>query len=373
VDHQQLKDALRRFKPYFPISIQMMGANVWRQVELPVAAVLERRQLIDVHRVIWPAAEVADFEAGRILGPTAGAVLVKVAYSVMSPGTERAQFLGLPGVLNHDEVLVYYPGYSGSGTVQAVGQHVQGLQVGDRVAGRISHASYATVDPGLLFKVPPDVALEQAAFIELGVIGLQGIHKAQIKPGESVVVLGQGLVGQLADRFCRLAGAAPVVGVARSRSKANVALVAGGVDEFVTVEELRANGAPRTFDVVIDATGDANIVPFALSLACPGGRVIGLGTPQGQGPVPLGQLAARPDVTFTAAHISGIPQHDQTAGLWTYRNEAGLFLDLLDQDRLDMTPLITQRRDPAQAADVYTTLKSGGAGLIGLVFDWTTY
>ena len=91
---------------------------------MPLAAIIERRSIIDAHRVVWPAEEVADFDRFRILGPTAKDALVKVSFTLMSPGTERAQFLGLPGALNHDDILSFFPGYSGSGEVIAVGKSV---------------------------------------------------------------------------------------------------------------------------------------------------------------------------------------------------------------------------------------------------------
>jgi threonine dehydrogenase-like Zn-dependent dehydrogenase len=373
VQHQQLKETLKKFKPYFPEGLQSLGVQAWRTVEIPLAAVLERRSIISAHRIFGPAAEVADFDRFEILSPTADEVLVEVASTVMSPGTERAQLLGLPGILNHDEVLSYFPGYSGSGEVTAVGKKVTEFQVGDRVAGRIQHGTPAVIQEQFLFPVPNGVSFEQAAFIELGIIGLQGIRKARIKPGESVLVLGQGLIGQLANRLSRLAGGAPIVAVARSRAKAPEALGKGGADRFLTVEELNREGVGEGFDVVIEATGGPNILPYASSLARAGGRVIGLGTPQGRGRVNLGQGDSRPGITFVGAHISGMPQRDQSDGLWTYRDEGHLFLDLLAQGRLILDHLITHRIDPSRAGDIYESLRNGDSRMIGVVFDWSNY
>lgn len=375
MNHQQIKQTFKKVKPLFPLPVQQWGSQAWRAVELPLASLVERRALVDVQRVVWPAAEVADFEQAQILGPAAGDVLVDVAFSVVSPGTERAQLLGLPGVLNHDEMIAFYPGYSGSGRVLALGRGVTAFRVGDRVAGRISHASRCTVAASRLFPVPATVHLADAAFIELGIIALQGVRKARIRPGESVCVLGQGLVGQLAARLSRVAGASPVIAVARTRAKAAAALRPGGADRFLTVDELADDAlAADGFDVVIDATGSAQIVPLACSLARAAevttGRVIGLGTPHGSGTIPLGQRDIAPGVTFSGAHISGIPAQDRSDSAWPYRAEGGLWLDLLAEGRILPRDLVSERADPAQAGRVYAALKRRDPALIGILFDW---
>jgi len=373
LNHQQVKERLKQFKTYFPAVLQDLGVQAWRAIELPLGAVLERRSIVHAHRVVWPAAEVADFDQFKILGPAAKDVLLNVAFTLISPGTERAQLLGLPGILKHNTGVSYFPGYSGSGEIIKVGRKVTEFQVGDRVAGRIQHGSPAVVQKQFLFQVPDGVSLEEAAFIELGIIGLQGIRKARIKPGESVLVLGQGLIGQFANRLSRLAGGTPIVAVARSKAKAKEAMGKGSADRFLTLEELNRDGAGEGFDVVIECTGDANILPFASNLARATGRVIGLGTPRGRGNINLGQDGSRPGVTITGAHITGMPQKEQSNGLWTYRNEGHLFLDLLAQGKLALNDLITHRIDPSRASEIYGSLRIGDSGMIGVIFDWSNY
>lgn len=369
----KLKDTLKQFKPYFPAALQRLGSQTWRSIEIPLYAILERRAIVDAQRIVWPVAEVADFERAKILGPTADEALVEVAFTAMSLGTERAQLLGLPGIQKHSPGVAVYPGYSGSGRVIAVGKNMTGFQIGDRVAGRISHGSRSVVQGQWLFRIPDEVPLEAAAFIELGIIVLQGIHKACIKPGESVLVLGQGFIGQLANRLSRLAGGAPIVAVARSRAKAAGSVGKGGADLFLTIEELSSESVEEGFDVVIEATGDPSALPLASSLACSGGRIILLGSTRGLAYICLGQYDFRPALTIIGAHITGMPQRDQSNGLWTYRDEGQLFLDLLAKGKLALDDLITQHRDPAQANEIYESLKTGDSKILSILFDWTSY
>lgn len=93
-------------------------------------------------------------------------------------------------------------GYSSAGRVLQVGQGVTGFAAGDLVvcagAGCANHAEIVCVPKNLAARVPEGIDPRQAAFATLGAIALHGIHRAQLSPGESVGVIGLGLIGQLA-------------------------------------------------------------------------------------------------------------------------------------------------------------------------------
>lgn len=101
-------------------------------------------------------------------------------------------------------------GYSSAGVVVAVGGLVEGLRPGDHVAcagvGYANHAEFAAVPKNLVVKVPPSVSDEEAAFATLGAIALQGVRLADPKLGETVLVLGLGLLGQIAVQLLRANG-----------------------------------------------------------------------------------------------------------------------------------------------------------------------
>ena len=172
--------------------------------------------------------------------PEPGQVLVRNAFSVMSPGTEklamgfaRKSLVGkarsrpdlvkqvvrklrqegpLPtyrAVMNRLEAPQAL-GYSCAGVVAAVGSVVTGFAVGDRVAcagaGYASHAELVVVPENLVARVPDEVGLEHAAFATLGAIALQGIRVAQPTLGEVAAVIGLGLIGQLAAQLLRANG-----------------------------------------------------------------------------------------------------------------------------------------------------------------------
>jgi predicted dehydrogenase/threonine dehydrogenase-like Zn-dependent dehydrogenase len=173
---------------------------------------------------------------------SAGRVLVRTAYSVLSAGTERSALRategpsllrdvadpgrirrafevlreeGPAGVLarlrTREEVAALAPGYAASGHVHAVGRGVSDLPPGTPVAcagaGFACHAEWIAVPRNLVVPVPPGLPLEEAAFATLGAIALQGVRRSGIGIGECAVVLGLGLIGSLAAQILRAAGA----------------------------------------------------------------------------------------------------------------------------------------------------------------------
>lgn len=174
--------------------------------------------------------------------PSVGAteVLVRTLASVISPGTERAvtslaqssllrkararpdlvrqvvrkaRTEGIAPTLQtvRSRLASDLPlGYSAAGLAVEVGEAVSGIRTGQMVAtggaGHANHAEWQAV-PGLLCAAVPDgVSVEQAAFTTLASIALHGLRLAEVGPGSKVVVVGLGLVGQLACRLAQAAG-----------------------------------------------------------------------------------------------------------------------------------------------------------------------
>src|SRR5580704_18866394 len=113
----------------------------------------------------------------------------------------------------HEIVTPRELGYSGAGTVLAMGDHVEGLEIGQTVAYAASgHAEVAAPSINHVVPVPDGVDLRHAAFVTVGGIAMQSLRRADLKFGETVAVYGLGLVGQLCARIARAAGCV-VVGI----------------------------------------------------------------------------------------------------------------------------------------------------------------
>lgn len=323
---------------------------------------------VSAHRVVWLRTEVADLEKILLPGPGRGQVIVEMEYTVISQGTERA-FLG--GYPNTGQTFPSGAGYSGVGRVVSRGAGVGDLTVGQRVAGVMPHASHALVDRDKIVPVPDGVAPEAAAFAQLGVITLHGLRMARLTPGSSVVVIGLGLIGQLGIQLARWAGAAPVIGVARSERHFERAKVSGA-DAVVALPDGVEVSQDLEADVVIEASGSADAVPTALRLTAPHGRVALLGssrhTTHG---LPLREHVVDREIEIVGTHISGVAKHESTAAAWTRRDETSLFLKLIGDGIVDPLPLIDNLADPSQANQVYESILEGRAPGMGILFDWT--
>lgn len=113
-------------------------------------------------------------------------------------------------------------GYCNVGKVIAVGEGVSEFQVGDRVASNGAHAEVVCVPKNLVAHIPNNVSDEEAAFTVIGSIGLQGIRLLNPTFGETVVVIGMGLIGLLTAQMLKANGC-QVIGVDLDQSKLHLA------------------------------------------------------------------------------------------------------------------------------------------------------
>ena len=136
-------------------------------------------------------------------------------------------------------------GYCNVGRVIAVGKGVEGFSIGDRVASNGPHAEYVTVPKNLVVQIPDDVSDEEATFTVIGAIGLQGIRLANPTLGETVVVVGLGLIGLVTAQLLKANGCR-VIGFDYDNGKVELALKFGidavnpgeGVDQVGYVQNL---------------------------------------------------------------------------------------------------------------------------------------
>ena len=245
-----------------------------------------------------------------------GRVLVRTVASLISAGTERAAVelvsKGLvqearqrpdlvkavvtkvknEGLLNtfasvRDKMAASQAlGYSAAGIVSAVAQDVTEFQVGDRVAcagvGFASHAEVLSVPKNLCVHLPESVSFESGAYGTLGAIALQGVRLAEPTLGESVVVIGLGLVGQLTVQLLKANGCR-VFGLDLDQRRVSLSLELGADKALVSNEEAakeidawtRGHGADA---VLITAATDSNQpVELAARVSRLKGRVIVVG------------------------------------------------------------------------------------------------
>ncbi|MFE5396122.1 zinc-binding dehydrogenase [Streptomyces sp. NPDC056568] len=312
--------------------------------------------------------------------PPPGGILVRADVTLISPGTEVANYLGRTAQRTLTSTEPYHPGYSCAGVVEAVGEGVDAFRPGDRICGPLPHTSWAVEDrPERLARmttIPEGVTARQAAMTQLACIALNAVRPAAIQLGDRVAVVGAGLVGLLAARFARLDGAhrlAVVELLAPRREAARTTgadLVADPADPD-TDQRMHAL-APDGFDVVVEATGAPSAFVPALELAARGGRVVLLGSTRGrvENFDPYSALHLK-GLHVIGAHVSTAPKSATVHDRWTEAANRRLILELIRDGALEVDSLITDVVPPDQGGEAFRALAEEPAGHLGVVIDWS--
>ena len=280
-------------------------------------------------------------------------------------------------------------GYSCAGTVVEVGAGVEEFRVGDRVAcigeGVATHAEYNAVPRTLAVAVPAGVRLDHASGTAVGAIALQGVRQAKLELGETVAVIGLGLLGQFLVQLCRANGCR-VVGVDPDEGKRALALGNGAeaacapVPEEALYHALRVSGGLGVDAVMVTAAvKDSGPIEMSAAMVRERGRVVCLGNTH----IELDWrtwFAKEADFRFSRAMGAGIFDldyfargKDYPAGYvrWTANRNMAAFLDLIAQGRIELARLITHRFPFTEAESVFNRLASGElSAAVGIVLEY---
>jgi 2-desacetyl-2-hydroxyethyl bacteriochlorophyllide A dehydrogenase len=339
-------------------------------------------------RIVFHAPRQAAVEEVPLPSPGPGQALVQGEWSLVSTGTEMTAYTGdFPRGDSAWAAYVRYPfapGYSAVGRVVAVGPDCA-LVPGQRVASGAPHASHYLVEApreGTVHRgrhpvpdahlVPADVASEDATFHTLARIVLNGIRLGAPGLGDAVAVVGCGLLGQLAIRFARLAGAHPVVAVDLDRRRLALARQSGAdlclcPEDGDPVTALRDAHLGRLADVVLDVTGAPGSFPLATRLARDQGRVVVLGSPRGPVTVDLHDDVHTRGLVVVGAHASTTPVQETPQTPWTLQRNVELFFTLLRLGRVRVDDLVTHRFALGDAPEAYALLDRDRGAAMGVL------
>lgn len=272
-------------------------------------------------------------------------------------------------------------GYSSSGVVLACGAGVQGFRPGDRVASNGPHAEIVCVPVNLCAAVPEGVSSEQAAFAVVSAIALQGVRLSRAALGETVLVVGLGLLGQITVSLLRAAGCR-VIGtdldparcaraLERGAEVARVGLDAGAV-------EMLSGGLGADAVVVTAAARNAAPLVLAGEAVRKKGRVVLVGVADIQLPRDVWYMK---EAEFVVSCSYGPGRydpryeeqgHDYPAAWvrWTEQRNIAAALDMMARGSLEVSSLITHRYDIAKAGDAYALIESGSAPYLGVMLGY---
>ncbi len=314
-----------------------------------------------------------------VIDPAENEVQIRMAATMISPGTERAHILALP---NSNQDFPYVPGYCCAGYVEKIGSGVTRFQPGDRVAAfavDVGHREIGNVVQERVAKIPDGVPFEDAAFSGLGQTSMQGVRKARIELGESSLVIGLGIVGQLALQFAKASGALPAIGVDRLEKRLEIAKACGADivlnNEEKSIKELLSpvlgEKGPAT---VFESTGFPDVMTQACEAAANYARVSIVGCPRGITDFNFYTNIQKKSITLIGAHaVFSVPDHQSYPHFWTYNDDVTCFLNLIKAGRVTVKPMITDMISWKDAVPMYERLLSWDKESLGIILQWPAY
>jgi len=265
-------------------------------------------------------------------------------------------------------------GYCNVGKVIAVGKGVTTFQTGDRVASNGNHAEIVCIPQNLVAKIPDNVSDEEAAFTVIGSIGLQGIRLLQPTLGETVVVIGMGLIGLVTAELLKANGCR-VIGIDFDQQKLDIAKEKGiitfnpatDVDSIKFVleqtEQIGADG------VIITASAKGNeIIHQAAEMSRKRGKIVLVGV--------VGLDIRRDDfykkeLSFQVSCSYGAGRYDENYEnkgqdypiayvRWTEKRNFESILYAISSGSLDVKPLISEIVPLNEYEQIYGDMKKKG-------------
>jgi threonine dehydrogenase-like Zn-dependent dehydrogenase len=295
-------------------------------------------------------------------------VRIKTLFSGISRGTEMTVYRGGSSFFSkhYDSVTRLflandtpdwsYPisfGYENVGEVGEIGSEVSRLKPGDIVFTYMPHQTQVVINEREAYLLPQGVSPEDGVFIALLGVAYNAILDARIILGETVAVIGMGVVGQLLIQLCRMSGAAQVIGIdllesrlaeARRRGVNNTINPLLERDVALKVRQLTEN---RGADVVIECTGNSKSLNEAIRVAGFNGTVVVVSYIVGETRgLTLGDEFHHNRIRLVSSQAAGV--NPELHPRWNSERKLQAAIQVLP--KLDLSGLITQRFPFDQAA-----------------------
>jgi len=277
-------------------------------------------------------------------------------------------------------------GYSGAGVVAEKHPTVTDVEEGDRVAyggEGTGHGETILTGRNLVAKVPDGVPFEDACFATLGSIAMNAVRIANVGMGETVAVIGQGLVGQLTSQLVRVQGGVVVaidlkadrIQLAKSLGAEHGMLGDGSVRESVNA---LTNGRGVDCVIVAAAAKSAGPCQQALQICRDRGRIVVVGAVEMN--FPWGEMYMK-EIQLFMSRAYGPGSYDplyEKKGMdypisyvrWTENRNMEEFLRLLGTGRVKVKPLVTHSLALEQATEAYETILNPASGSLAVLLKY---
>lgn len=329
--------------------------------------------------VVFPEKQTIAVETEELSPPAPDEMLCRAEKSLVSIGTESFCLRGIFDPGTNWEAWVKYPfrpGYSMAARVVALGDNIRNFRVGDRIATWVPHQQYFHITETDAYKIPDGVSDEEATWAILATTTQLAARRAQLQLGETVGLVGLGILGQLVTQYLYLAGARRIIAIDPVQMRLDVARAHGATHALaLNAEQARAeidkitNG--KMLDAVFDITGHPDALAQCLQLLRPMGRLVLLGDSPTPTQQHLGPGVVSNSLSILGIHAYARPMHGDAFTPWGAHEIVELFFDYVLQKRMRVEDLVTHRVSPRQAPEVYAQLQRDRSSALGIIFDWT--
>ena len=330
--------------------------------------------------IVFTKPNVAELIEEDISAPASNDIQVRLMYSTISSGTERANLMGSKTVSwrcpeAKEAVFPRRGGYSSAGIVEQIGENVTKFKVGDRVALWWStHNQYVTINEKNACLIS-DISFEDAALFHIATFPLAAIRKCHLEIGESAIVMGMGMLGVVALQLLKSAGAVPIIAVDPDSAKREKALKCGAdyaldpysPDFAETVKRITDGGA----NVGIEVTGIGAGLDGILDCMALKARVALLGcTRNSDFTIDYYRKVHGPGITLIGAHTDARPNYESSNGWWNQEDDMFALKKLTEMGRIKLSDIIDEIHSPAEASEVYMHLVNDKTFPL-VQFDWS--
>lgn len=316
---------------------------------------------------------------------------IETYYSLVSPGTELAWYSGIQkDVAGDNFTYPIYSGYCQTGEVMEVSEDVEEYRVGDLIVSGGPHASHVIISlqesedlahsdlTKPIQKVPEGLEARLAPFAKIGEIAMTAIRIAEFSLGDRVLVLGLGMVGNLAAQLFQLAGA-DVLAVDISPFRLERAR-ACGVGNVVNSSEPDLEQTVNDWsgglgaDICVESVGNSNLILQSIGLTRRLGEVILLGTPRRK-------IELNPSPYLWQAHMKGVrlkgalrclfyPVYPRSYSRYSVSEDLRKILQLMESSDLRVEPLHTDTFKPEECQEAYQHIQRVKDRSLGVLFEW---
>lgn len=309
----------------------------------------------------------------RPLDPSAlqpGEVYVETEVSAFSTGTDLGNYEGRSTEVPGAPPYPRWVGYSNVGVVKAVGAGAA-VEPGTRVFAGKPHQSAYIAGPGdMLVPVPEGVSPEQASLSYLTHLGVAALRHVRYEPGESVAVVGLGVIGLATAAIARSMGA-QVWAVANSERRAEAAARVGAHRTVVVGRD----PLPSGIDVVVLTANTWSAWRNSMEMARLLGRVAVLGFPgRAQQPPDFNPLDPKwlygKQLTITGSGLASRLECPPSDIRFNVRRGLEFVLAQMASGAIHLEPVITHRFPALRMKEAYDLAASHSKELMGAVFDW---